>query len=154
MSAGTDRQAAGWGQRAQVYAACIALVGVVLGALLGFAGQSILAARALENERENRLWRERVSAYGSFEAASYAFMRAAHDSDPDELRIAHERVRAGLGPISILAGGAVAEAARLVHLAASVIFSAEKASEQQLDELSAARVAFMVAAGKELGVPP
>jgi hypothetical protein len=128
------------------------VVGVVVGAVLTFVGQSILAARSIEHERENRLWRERTAAYSSFDLASYDFMRAAHDSKPDELRAAHERVRRGLGPISILGGLAVVEAAKVVHRAASIVFAAEQVSEGLLDELTAARTAFKIAAKKELGV--
>ena len=54
--------------------------------------------------------------------------------------------------ISILGGLAVVEAARVVHRAATIEFAAGQVSEAFLDELSAARTAFKIAAKKELGV--
>jgi len=64
MSQKTDTQATRrWWQEPQVYAPWIGLVGVVAGVVLAFVGQSILAARSIEHERENRLWRERTAAF-------------------------------------------------------------------------------------------
>ena len=153
MSAGTNpRKTDHHTCRKEIYVALIALFGVVIGSMVTFFGQSFLATQSAKNEREDRLWRERVSAYSSFDLASLEFMQAENDSDQDGRKKAHENLRASLGPVSILGGTGVLKAASAVHLAESIALDTEKPSNRELDDLSTARSDFKTAVRKELGV--
>jgi hypothetical protein len=140
-----------WVPRPTTCAALIGAGGVVAGVLLTIAGQYLLSQQTIEYQRENRLWSERVAAYSAFDLASYELMRVARFSDPEEVKKAQDRVREGLGPISIFGSKPVAEAAAEVHLFGTLKF-AEEPSKQQIDDLSATRINFKNAVRMELRV--
>ncbi len=56
----------------------ILVLGILLGALLTFAGQLFLAHQERQFNADNRLWRERIDALEAIELASYEVMVAGY----------------------------------------------------------------------------